>query len=143
MEEPDLRAHYDSGDSLQSKLRKAVIATVPQRVFGIAKEFSIIIWIDVSAKTGVIELRYAVKQMQKDHSSLLQKFPIFEEGSKELLRLHAAQRLGLDMDDQIVAVTAPRVRDIVTKFVDDFVSFRNKEPQDETRNIQSKLTQTI
>ena len=136
----DYRTYYDDEDTLQAKIRKTVIATIDNRVFAIAKEFKIIMWIDVDAKEGVITLRYAVGSVGDDRK-LLSKFPIFEDNSKELLRLHAAHRLGLDMDDQIVAVTAPRVCGIVVEFVDNFTSFRKKEPPNETRNIQAERTE--
>lgn len=121
----DYRAYYDDEDSLQNKLRKTVIGIIDTRVFALAKEFRIVMWIDVHPNPGTVTLSYAIGSLTSDRK-LLKKFPIFEENSKELLRLHAAQRLGLDMDDQIVAVTAPRVCDIVLAFVDDFISFRKQ-----------------
>lgn len=96
--------------------------------FRAAREFNLRLWIDITADKNCIELSYAVgKNTYKNDSTIFKKIHIFEEGdTNQMLQIHAAQRLGLYMDDQIVSITAPRVLEVIEEFVDEFTSFRER-----------------
>lgn len=55
------------------------------------------------------------------------KIAIFrDKDNNHMLALHTAKRMGLDVEDQIVSITTPRICDIMLELLDEFTSFRER-----------------
>lgn len=89
-------------------------------------ELHIILSIKIDPKKGIASLFYTPSSGSARMSRLVDKFKILD--SKETaMAMHAARRLGLYLDDQIVAAAVPRLIASISAFTYDFTSFRKKD----------------